>query len=81
MPYNGYTPSQNIDAQRSREQFALDKYNALSEDERAVIDEQVARLHKHFGSRNFKGEPSFVYKLDLLMMVGTILNEKERHGK
>jgi hypothetical protein len=60
---------------KAREEYVRAKYDGLSYVDKVSIDQQAERLHQHFVSRNFKPEPSFLYKIDLLFMVGTWLNE------
>jgi len=62
----------------AREDYALAKYNAMSLPEQAAIDVQLKALHEHYAKRNYKPEPSLKFKLDLLMVFGTYLNQLER---
>ena len=74
-----YTPATTGTPLANREEYALQKYEALSTDEREAIDLLINRLHAHYQSRNFKPEPSLKYKLDLLMVLGTYLNQNGRN--
>jgi len=73
-----YTPATAGGQMTAREDYALAKYNAMSLPEQAAIDVQLKALHEHYAKRNYKPEPSLKYKLNLLLCIGTFLNEKER---
>lgn len=73
-----YTPATTGTPLANREEYALQKYEALSTDEREEIDLLINRLHAHYQSRNFKPEPSLKYKLDLLLVLGTYQNERNK---
>lgn len=61
-------------ANKAREELVMERYNTLSEKDKANIDQQALRLHDHFTSHNFKPEPSLLYRLELVFLVGTFLN-------
>ncbi len=74
-----YTPATAGGQMTAREDYALAKYNAMSRSEQAAIDVQLKALHEHYAKRNYKPEPSLKYKLDLLMVLGTYLNQNGRN--
>ena len=73
-----YTPATTGTPLANREEYAMQKYEALSTDEREAIDLLINRLHAHYKTRNFKPEPSLKFKLDLLLVLGTYINQNER---
>ena len=73
-----YTPAITGVTLANREEYAMQKYEALSTDEREAIDLLINRLHAHYQKYNFKPEPSLKFKLDLLMVLGTYLNERNK---
>jgi hypothetical protein len=74
-----YTPATAGGQMTAREDYALAKYNAMSLPEQAAIDVQLKALHEHYAKRNYKPEPSLKYKLDLLMVLGTYINQNGRN--
>lgn len=71
-----YTPATTGTALTDREDYALAKYEAMSDEERAGIDAWIDALHARYVTRHYKPEPSLRFKLDLLLTLGTFLNEK-----
>jgi hypothetical protein len=59
----------------ARRKYAVDKYNALPPEERAGLDKCLDALMANYLQRNFKGIPSLEYRIDLLLVVGTVLNQ------
>jgi hypothetical protein len=73
-PYAAVDPEMTA----ARESYALTKYGAMTPEERTGVDRWIEALHQHYRARAFHPEPSFVYKLGLLMALGTFLNENAR---
>lgn len=59
----------------ARRRYAVDKYNALPPEERAGLDKCLDALMSNYLGYHFKGIPSLEYRIDLLLVVGTILNQ------
>jgi len=49
----------------------------LPPEERAGIDKCLDALMSNYLQRNFKGIPSLEYRIDLMLIVGTVLNQSE----
>ena len=73
-----YTPATTGQLLEARERYALEKYRSLPEQDRTNIEAHIDRLHRHFKERGFKPEPSERFKLDLLLCIGTFINQTER---
>jgi hypothetical protein len=55
--------------------FALGKYEALPPGEKAVIDQHMECLKEHYAAKCYNNIPALAGKLELLMMLGTWLNQ------
>ena len=60
--------------------FALDKFIEIPIEERGDLTEYCDKLHEHYKAHNYHPEPGLADKLELLLMVGTWLNEHEYLG-
>jgi hypothetical protein len=61
----------------ARRKYAVDKYDSLPQEERAGIDAYLAALMANYLGYHFKGIPSLEYRIDLMLVVGTVLNQSE----
>jgi hypothetical protein len=59
----------------ARRKYAVDKYNSLPPEERAGVDKCLDLLMSNYLGHHFKGIPSLEYRIDLLLVVGTVLNQ------
>lgn len=57
--------------------FALDKFIAIPIEERGELKAHCDKLHKHYHTHNYHPEPSLASKLEILMCLGTWMNEHE----
>jgi hypothetical protein len=66
-----------VSADKAREELVMERYNNLSYIDKVAIDQQAERIHQHYLTHNFKPEPSLLYRLELVFLVGTWLNEND----
>jgi len=60
----------------ARKRYAVDKYNDLSLEERAGVDNWLDALLAKYDKHHLKPKPSIEYRIDLLLLIGTVLNER-----
>ena len=59
----------------ARRKYAVDKYNGLPPEERAGVDIWLDALMSNYLGHHFKGIPSLEYRIDLMLIIGTVLNQ------
>jgi hypothetical protein len=59
----------------ARKRYAVDKYNDLSPEERAGVDRGLDILLAKYEKHHLKPKPSIDYRIDLLLLIGTVLNQ------
>ena len=60
----------------ARKRYAVDKYNDLPQEERKAIDMWLDALQAKYDKHHLKPRPSIEYRIDLLLLIGTVLNER-----